>query len=197
MKKLSLLIALCMLISIGGVYAGWIYTKDNNVANEEVHMAMNLTGVVSNASYGAFEVDTTNLSLTIDPKTGTSHTTSLVIEGEVVITFTPGNYAPENVKENGVEADVTLSLTNSNWTFDDGHGQGARPILTFNHDHHDITWNDNGDGTFSYTLNADALKDCFSLTEFTLDTLALYNSYNTQLGNGQIKIVVSDTVADS
>ena len=34
MKKLSLLIALCMLISIGGVYATWVYSEKSDVADK-------------------------------------------------------------------------------------------------------------------------------------------------------------------
>ena len=187
MKKLSLLIALCMLLTIGGVYATWTYTQNTDVADEAVNMNLNLTDVAYSGSYGTYKVDVSGLSLSIDPKVGTTHTTALYATGNIVITFTPNSVAPTEVKENGVATTYAFSLANPNWQYE---GQN---IVAVNHtENHNVTWQDNGDGTFSFTISADEFMEHVALTEFELDTKVKYDAYNAVLGTGSIVIAVSD-----
>ncbi len=197
MKKLGLLMAMALTVTVGGVYATWTYTKDTDVADEAVNMTMNLTDVAYSGSYGTYKVDTSGLTLLIDPKPGTTHTTALVIEGDIVITFTPNSVAPEEVKENGVDSTFQLSLTNENWTFDiDTTDEVAGlPIVTLAHNEkEDIVWGkpDESTGIFTFTIPASELVKHITLTEFNLDTKAKYDAYNKALGQGQITITVSD-----
>ncbi|MBE6781827.1 MAG: hypothetical protein E7540_03805 [Ruminococcaceae bacterium] len=192
MKKLSLLIALCMLLTIGGVYATWTYTQNTDVADEAVNMNMNLTDVAYSGSYGTYKVDVTGLSLAIDPKAGTTHTTALYATGNIIVTFTPNSVAPADVKENGVKTTYAFSLANPNWKYED------KDIVTINHtEKHDVVWQDNGDGTFSFTISADEFMEHVALTEFELDTKVKYDDYNAVLGTGSIVITVSDGVSAS
>jgi len=178
-----------MLLTIGGVYATWTYTQNTDVADEAVNMNMNLTDVAYSGSYGTYKVDVTGLTLSIDPKANTTHTTALYIEGNIVVTFTPNSVAPANVKENGVTSTYAFSLANSTWQYE------GKDIVTVNHaEKHNVIWQDNGDGTFSFTISATDLEDHISLTEFDLDTKAKYDAYNTVLGKGSIVITVSDGV---
>jgi len=189
MKKISLLIALALIISIAGVYATWTYTQSTDVADETVNMSLNLTNVTYTGTYGTYEIDKTGLNLTIDPKEGTSHTTALKAGGSLIIKFTPNTYAPEDIKQNAVPSTYSFSLSNNAWTYD-----GAS-ILTLQHaDAHDIDWVSNDDGSFSYVISAADLSSHFSLTEFNLDTKADYDAYNAALAQGQIQITVSDGV---
>ena len=94
MKKLSLLIALCMLISIGGVYATWVYSEKSDVADITGAKAITMTEATFSGTYGTYAVDTSKLTMQVDPKEGTTHVTSLVITGDLVITFKPNTYAP-------------------------------------------------------------------------------------------------------
>ena len=186
MKKLSLLIALCMLISIGGVYATWTYLDKTDVADETVNMAMNLTSVAYSSSYGTYTVDASAVKLTIDPKTGTTHTTALTIEGFIKITFKPNQYAPESIKNSAVPSTFKFGLTNSEWKFKDQN------ILTLVHSEAEqITWTKEGD-VFTFTLSAADMAEHLRLTEITLDTKAEYDAYSVVLGQGQISITVSD-----
>ena len=192
MKKLSLLIALCMLLTIGGVYATWTYTQNTDVADEAVNMNLNLTDVAYSGSYGTYNVDSSGLSLKIDPKAGTTHTTALYATGNIVITFTPNSVAPADIKKNGVKTTYAFTLANPNWQYE---GQN---IVTLNHtEKHDISWTDNGDGTFSFTITAEQFMEHVALTEFELDTKVKYDAYNAVLGTGSIVITVSDGVTAS
>ena len=202
MKKLGLLMAMALTVTVGGVYATWTYAKGTDVADETVNMTLNLTDVTYIGSNGSYKIDTTGLTLKIDPKTGTAHTTALYIDGNIVITFTPNAHAPEEVKKNAVESTFQFGLTNSNWTFDDdgAGGEDAKSIITLEHaEKHDIVWTRGTDGVFTYTIEAGDIAEHIHLTEFNLDTKVKYDAFNTALGNGQITITVSDgqTSADS
>lgn len=193
MKKLSILIALMLCITIGGVYATWTYTQTTDVADESVGAAMNLTGVAYAGSYGTYEIDKSTLALTIDPKSGTTHTTALKVAGEIVVTFTPSNVAPIEIKENGVPTTFSFTLSNDAWTFDDGHGAGSKNVVSLNHvGSHDVVWVPSGDGTFTFTLSAADIAEHLKLTEFVLDTKSLYDEYTIALRGGQVIFSVTD-----
>ena len=189
MKKIGLIIGMALCVTVGGVYATWTYTQNTDVADETVNMTMNLTDVAYSGSYGTYKIDTTNLTLKIDPKTGTTHTTALYTEGQIVISFTPNSVAPAEVKTNGVASTFQFGLTNPNWKYEDKY------IATLKHnDAEAITWGTPVDGIFYYTISAAEIHDHIALTEFTLDTKAKYDAYNTVLGQGQISITVSDGI---
>ncbi len=198
MKKLSLLIAMILCVTIGGVYATWTYTQNTDVADEAIHTTVNLTDVAYSGSYGTYKVDTSTLKLKVDPKENTQHTTALYIEGKIVITFTPNSVAPENVKNNAVPSTFQFSLTNNHWTFDDDTTSTGdeKPIITLRHtDKEDIKWSSTNEGVFEFVITAEELENHITLTEFVLDTKLKYDAFNTALGNGQITITVSDGVA--
>lgn len=188
MKRLSVLIAMILCVTIGGVYATWTYTQNTDIADEQIHMTMNLTDVAYSGSYGTYKIDTSALKMNIDPKAGTTHDTALYITGQIVITFTPNSVAPETVKENGVASTFQLTLTNNNWLYE------GRPIVTLAHNEaEEITWGQPDEqGVFTFVISAEELAQHISLTEFTLDTKAKYDAFNLALGQGQITITVSD-----
>lgn len=193
MKKLGLLIGLAICVTVGGVYATWTYTQNTDVADETVNMTMNLTDVAYSGSYGTYKVDITGLTLTIDPKPGTTHTTSLVAAGAIVLKFTPNSVAPEEIKQNGVESTFKFGLSNPSWKYD-----GQDIIRSIDTEAKTFTWGAPGvDGVFSYTIDASAIGAYIELQEFVLDTKAKYDAYNTALGQGQITITLSDGVVSA
>ena len=87
------------------------------------------------------------------------------------------------------QALYAFTLANPNWQYE---GQN---IVTLNHtEKHDISWTDNGDGTFSFAITAEQFMEHVVLTEFELDTKVKYDAYNSVLGKGSIVITVSDGV---
>ena len=130
-------------------------------------MAMNLTDVAYAGSYGTYKIDTSNLKMNIDPKTGTTHTTALYITGNIVITFTPNSVAPQDVKDDAVPSTFQFTLTNDNWLY-----EGKKVITLAHTDAEDIDWGDPDDkGVKSglpdlmlFTLEI-STTSCKSLTE--------------------------------
>ncbi len=197
MKKLSLLISLILCVTIGAVYANWVYSENNDVADETVNMSMNLTGVTYAGAYGTYSVDTEGLSIKIDPKVdgATKHITSLVITGKVRIVFTPGQFAGSEIEQNGVPSTWQLTLSNSDWKYDDGSGE--KNIIAINHpdEKHDITWTTvQGVNGLVCDISAQELASHLTLTEFDLPSKSDYDAYNGVLANGQILFTVSDGI---
>lgn len=189
MKKLSLLIAMILCVTIGGVYATWTYTQNTDVADESVNKSLNLTGVEYVGSYGTYDVNVDGLTLKIDPKAGTTHTTSLIADGQIIITFTPNSVAPQTVKDSAVASTYQFTLSNSNWLY-----EGENVVELKHTGTHDISWTKQDNGTFVFIISAASVVDHIALTEFNLDTKAKYDAYNTVLGSGAIVLTVSDGI---
>lgn len=196
MKKLSLLIAMILCVTIGGVYATWTYTQNTDVADEAVNKTMNLTGVAYSGSYGTYLINADSLLLKIDPEEGSTHITSLDITGEIIITFTPNSVAPQNIKDEGVPSTFQFSLSNTNWKYDDGHGDGPQDVISLTHTgKEDIDWGDaDENGVFTRTIEATELATYLNLTKFNLDTKVKYDAYSAVLGQGNIILTVSDGI---
>ena len=191
MKNFSLIIAMILCVTIGGVYATWTYTQNIDVADEGVNKVMNLGNVEYSGSYGTYKVDAAGLTLTIDPKAETAHTTALYGTGKIVITFTPNSVAPATVKENAVRSTYALSFANADWKYE---GKDIIKVADGHTGSHDIVWTPAGDGTFTFVITADELLKHLSLTEFELDTKVKYDAYNAVLGTGAIVVTVSDGI---
>ncbi len=186
MKRLSILIALVLCVTIGGVYATWVYSQSDDVADITGAKAISMTEATFTGTYGTYHVETSGLSLTVDPKEGTTHTTALKISGNLVVTFTPNTYAPVEVKENGVPSTFAFSLSNADWKY------AGTNLIAVDTALNNITWTPDGNGAFTYTISAAQLANYITLTEYTLDTKAEYDAYDAALTNGQIIISISD-----
>ncbi len=190
MKKLSLLISLLLCITIGGVYATWVYSQSDDVADVTSAKAITMTEATFTGTYGTFSVDSSQLDMVVDPKPGTAHVTSLKITGVLTIKFTPNTYAPDDVKAGGVPATFTFGLSNEDWNY------LGQKIMTVDTNKHDIVWT-NQDGVLVFVLSAEQLANYISLTEITLDTKAEYDAYDTALTQGQITLTISDGKSQS
>lgn len=186
MRKISLLIALCLIVSVGGVYATWVYSQSDDVADITNARAITMTEATFEGTYGTYTTDSSSLTLKIDPKQGTTHTTALYLTGEVVIKFTPATHAPADVKEGGVLTTYAFGISNSNWTYN------GQQIIAVDTSAKNITWTPDGNGAFVYVVSADELAGLISLTEFELDTKAEYDAYDQVLTQGQLTITISD-----
>ena len=191
MKKFGLLIMIALLVSIGGVYATWYYTQSDDVADITNGRALNMSGAKFEGTYGEYTVDTSKLVMTVDPKAGTAHVTALYITGEIVVTFTPSTYAPDDVKSNGVVTTCTFGVSNADWKYD------GTNIVSVDSTPINVVWTRAENGTFTYTISAETLADIITLSEITLDTKADYDAYDNLLTLGQITISISDGKASS
>lgn len=137
-KSVGLLAALALCVTVGGVYATWIYATDA-VPTAYATMSVTLTGTSSGGQAGTLTIAGTNTGLKIDdPAGGEVHKAELAYDaaGYFTITFTPNSNAEVDIKD-GVDLewyvgiyDSTLNegtggpITASEWTYN------AQPIFT-------------------------------------------------------------------
>ena len=195
MKKFALLIALALCVTVGGVYATWYYTSENaGVTSVDSFVKIEMGAVDDSiGSVGIFGY-TDSVEIVVEPKEGTSHTTDLVITGELTFTFTPDAAASADVKANAIPATFYFDISAASWQYD------GRDIFTFDSsEKHDIVWTDtDGDGTFTFTLSAADLAEHIQINAFELDTKADYDAFKAILRNGtKIKFYIEEKVVAS
>ena len=191
MKKLSVLVALCLCLTVGGVYATWVFTENSDVADQHEHINFGLTDVQYSGSYGEYYLDYTGLNLAIDPVTDGSHQAALKITGQITITFTPAKYAPPEIKENGVPSTFNFATTKPQ---DEWLHNGVQ-IFTINTDKVTIDWGTpDASGVFTYVIDANTVASMIQLGDFELGTKLEYDEFKTSLSASYIGISVSDGV---
>ena len=114
MRKLSILIALILCVTIGGVYATWNYAQ-GNVASTTKYASMIITDKVVDTAKGTITVDTSNLIVTIDDSNN-DFKGEMALSGYVTVTFTPNTGADEDVSSHGIPLQYSLGTT-TNYTF--------------------------------------------------------------------------------
>ena len=222
MKKLSVLIASLLCVTIGGVYATWYYATSNNVGDKHQHIGLELTADTLQGGYGSYMVET-KVGMWIDPKSNDSYEAALYFgsadasgvvtpaqpdDAAIVITYTPDDYVPDDVDNFGLTTYWSLSWKKGDLTNLAGWKYGTTPIFSEINTTTVATispsngtgakWNKESDGTFTYTITVETLADMIKLTEgITLDTITKYNEFQADLSGGTIGINVNDGVADT
>lgn len=123
MKKLSLLIALALCVTIGGVWATWSYSEQNAVNEEALNFAVSLEGYkAGEGAKGALSTLENTLKMVVDDTGEVDYVADLVYTGRIVILFSAYNNASETVKQNGIPVEFTI---NSSLAYNE------QPIFTY------------------------------------------------------------------
>lgn len=137
MKKLSLLIASLLCVTIGGVYATWYYASSGKVESQHTHFSLGITGTDTAGTYGNYYINVnTNIKMWVDPAGTTadqSHITALYFGSEtdnvvnaaeddeimVTLKYLPGENMPATDFDNGIITKWSLksSIALDAWTF--------------------------------------------------------------------------------
>ena len=198
MKKLSLLVALALVISVGGVYATWFYAETTMKTSEHEFKNLGITDVNTLAQTGTITV-TDTLILKIDDNAG-NHTPGWDADvnagnaGKISIVFTPNSGA------NDTTLKYTVTIANNTYT---PEGGSAQPIFTTDtidaaHTEAKVVLQ----GTFDYIspnasvtkeiLLADITSELSVNNAFTLPTIDDYNAYSTALDNVVLKLTIEE-----
>ena len=209
MKKLSLLIALCMLLTIGGVYATWSYVGSTDIIDAFSESKVTIADAVIEGTYGIYKVES-NLVLTVD-QANDAHEAELVFgsnDGQplhLTVTFTPSTNAPKTIKDNAVPSELYFGVTTPMQYKMDATGNYAADgtpvdIFTFANSgngelDNEFTWVKNVDGTFTYSLDEAQLKDQIFLSQtFVLDIKAEHDAFREALKGNIVARVTDGTV---
>ena len=205
MKKFSLLVAIALLITVGGVYAQWTYAQGAIEGVSTANLAPKLSGYASTTEKGTIKVDTTGITkLMVDdlpPSEGAAqdHIADFVVEGKVVVTFTPSAGADDTIKTNGIKMKYSFAIiyndgvTEDLWQFaDSADNNTLKPIFVV--DTQEVNAN-GGNATLSFEIDAAELMSKIQLGgTFKLDTVKDYEDFNAIIGKAQIQIRVSEVV---
>ena len=184
MKKLSLLIALALIVTIGGVYAAWNYGQ-GPTASLEITREINMAQVNTSSNKGTISADPTNVSFLVDDKGG--FVAELNGTGFFAITFTAADGADQTVKDNGIKMQATVTLKSEN----NLKYNGTVTPITVNASSNviDIT---NGVAAKTATLNVSDIVNALVLADVTLTTKAENDAFHTALKDYTIVITISE-----
>ena len=189
MKRIALIIALAVVISVGGVYATWVYsTATVSPINEDISAKLSITTVDSTDSTKGVLSMPNSLSMTIDDDNG-DHMPDWDADiastaGELTIKFTPNTGASPTT--------FTYYITVASYTYT-CPSHGSVSIFNPTDANNEVAGMQiisgqlvyNGGSTpVSETFTADEVQTALNLnTALQLDTLDEYNAYSTAVGN--------------
>ncbi len=198
MKKFSLIVALALLVTVGGVYAQWVYDSNVITTPSTANLLPKLAGSTADTPKGTINVDTTGVTkLLVDESNLETHIAKFVVEGDVVVRFTPGDKASGDVQANGIRMkywftiDFNTGVTEDQWKYPDKYGND-QPIFVVDGGVFEAS---DGAATKEFTITAEELMQKINLGgEFYLDTLDDYNAFNGVIGKAYITIHVCEAV---
>ena len=199
MKKLSILIALMLCITIGGVYATWSYAGTNDIADQLVEAKVTIANIEYKEANGVYTIDS-NLVLTVD-QANEKHEAKLVYGSNnsedpyIKITFTAADYASPDIKANAVPSELYFGTTTPmQYTNKDGDKVDIFWLSNTGNNtlDNEFTWTPEGNNKFSYTLDKAAIENCIKLNgTFVLGTKVEHDKFRNAL-NGNIVARVTD-----
>ena len=197
MKRIALLIALALIVSVGGVYATWVYSdgaadqRDLSIEN-----ALTITGTADGGKKGVISI-TDTLVLTIDDNNGTHNPgwdadITGAEAGTLSILFTPNTGAPTTVFE--------YYLTITNYTYSGGSifnvGEDKSNAIDGQQVIYGTFTYTNGDPNATQTFTCADIQNALGLnTSLKLDALSEYTEYKTALDNVKLTLTVQEKPA--
>ena len=206
MRKLSILMALMLLVSVGGVYATWSYAGTNDIADVLAEAKVTITDIKLEGANGTYTIES-NLVLTVD-QADENHKAKLVFGSNndkpifLKVTFKPATNAPQDIKNNAVLTELYYGVSTDMRYKMDGDGNYSETgtptdIFKFTNPsdgilNNTITWTKEDDGSFTYTMDQAALEAQIALSQdFVLDTKAEHDAFRAALA-GNIVVRVTD-----
>ena len=110
MKKLSVLITILLIVTMGGVYATWSYAEAN-AAESHQHMSINLESATTNLAEGVIHNVINSMNVLIDDADD-DYTAEITVTGKMGFVFVPNAGASDDVVENGIAMQWQLEQTN-------------------------------------------------------------------------------------
>ena len=199
MRKLSTIIALALIITIGGVFAIWHYAQDE--VSLETTITSTMADVKSDTQKGTITVVSNNLSFSVDDLGTTDWKAELVKSGSLVFKFEPTNGADADVVANGIKLQATITIAGLQNTYDNSSEVDSgdyKEITVFSTKTGDNTIEINGGNPTkdtNITITAEDIANCLIFNEGTdvyLRTYANNIAYETALTTYTITVTISE-----
>jgi hypothetical protein len=220
MKKIGLWMAALTAVTVGGVYASWVYTGDAKVASKSVDKAINLEGYTSNAvagEYGiAVNVDSTNVVNSTDAfyfdslyavsgatELSDPHQVVLVTNCSISITYTVNPLQTENRAP--IDTVIQFSISNKDVTVDLDEGEmkifsswapNMLEISGFVEGTQETgKWLKTGDGVYTYTISKQDLANLFNFdinNDMNLENATEHGEFNDAIFGLELRATVAE-----
>lgn len=193
MKKLSTLIALALIVTIGGVYAAWHYNRGQ--VSLEISRSATMASIQSDTSKGTITIDQTansgngnTLKFLVDDTGTIDWKADLVPSGSVWVKFTPARNADSNVQTDGIKMKATVTLSGAQDAY------AGKKIFKVKEGANTITLNTTP-SLDSQEIKAEQIAACLEFNEGAEVTLATYDAnvaYETAMKTYIIVITISE-----
>lgn len=183
-KSLALILTFALVLTIGAVYAVFVYSQGSPDASSNNLKANILADATVDGQKGAITFGENTLTLKVKNKGG-NVTAFDTIEGSVTATFTPDTNADEDVTNNGIAWQLKIEFVGTNSYGDSAvlSTTAATPVKL-----------NNGEKSKTLTLNNDNLSQYIQVAEKELKTKAEYDAYKAVYDAITIKITLSEYV---
>ncbi len=168
-----------------------------------------IADAVIEGTYGIYKIES-NLVLTVD-QANDNHEAELVFSSNndqpvyLTVTFTPSVNAPKIIKDNAILSELYFGVTTPmqyKISADGSYSESGTPVDIFKFKNsgngnldNTFAWTKNADGTFTYTLDENALKEQISLSQtFVLDVKAEHDAFRSALAGNIVARVTDGTV---
>jgi hypothetical protein len=198
MKKLTLLVALLLCVTIGGVYATWIFAGDS-ILSQTDPFANKMGDVDTTTSAGAYHFTNNTMAIVVEPDSNDTHNTTLTWDasGSVTLRFEANSTISDAPLDKALRAVITVEAVDiANAKYNDGTGE--KQIYSLNPDFK-ITltegdWTQESTYVYTYTVSAAQLADAVTMESFNLPNYDAYRSFKTAQDIVKFKFRVSPGV---
>ncbi|MBQ3491999.1 MAG: hypothetical protein IJA74_05570 [Oscillospiraceae bacterium] len=198
MKKLSVLIALVLCVTIGGVYAAWTYTNpDADITDRHFNQLITISAATQEGAAGEYAIETNITGMSIDQKGTNSESVDF---HKAVLNYTTSDGETPYIKftlklkENtGSDIFSTLDSTYSIAVIGTQNYNGD-PIFSDNNPNtEEIVWvYDDANDIYYYEITDMATE--FTLNDIVLPSKADHTAFTTALGNAVLEVKISDGI---
>lgn len=198
MKKLSVLIALVLCVTIGGVYAAWTYTNpDADITDRHFNQLITISAATQEGAAGEYAIETNITGMSIDQKGTNSEGVDFhkaVLNYATSDGETPYIRFTLKLKENtGSDIFNTLDSTYSIAVIGT-QNYNSSPIFSDNNPNtEEIVWvYDDANDIYYYEITDMATE--FTLNDIVLPSKADHTAFTTALGNAVLEVKISDGI---
>lgn len=185
MKKVSILIALALLVTVGGVYATWNYAT-GNVEPQNAGKTVQLSPLGAASEKGVINVAFSPDATIFIDDTNSDYKAELAAAGTVTATFTPGVGVTPEIS-NGVKVQYKVTWTGAN-TFKDDTNADVQIFTNTTYTSTDIELLP---PEYKAVWNVQDLVGHLGLKDFSLDNITEYNNCASVLSHGTFTVEVS------
>ncbi len=176
MKKLTALVSLLLCITIGGVYATWIFAGDT-IMSQTDPFVNKMGDVDTSTSAGSYHFVNNTINLVVEPENADSYKADITWSGDVTLQFAANDTISTGPLSKALNATIVIEAVDiANATYE------GTQIYTLNDTFEikltDTSWaHDSATNTYSYKITADALADAVSIGNFVLDNYDEYRAF--------------------